>query len=378
MSRGGGLIEALHFSFVQLLRPMDRVYICDMWHHSPQMNYPTVLALPKADIHVHAESLARLAQVVALRRALETYDHRPAIKQIMQELPPGIARLVALDRALVGDGISRTGIGNIEALDDQPDFVEARFELMMEEAASEGALLLEIRIGGLGPSYPHLMTSFRGAETRVRRRHPEFHAEPIIAWFTRRPEAEVNRTLEMAPEGIAGVDFYADNEGEDLTTICRWAERASAAGLGITCHVGEFDSSKFRDALAIPGLTRLGHAVHATEVPGILDEIRDRRIVVEAALTSNVVLGAVSSYEAHPVRRFQDAGVRMTLATDDPLRVDTTIAREYGIAAKLGFTRGELMMFTRNGIEASFTTPERKLKLLAALDAADGEGRRSR
>jgi adenosine deaminase len=341
------------------------------------VNQAEIRALPKADIHLHAESLARLGRLVARRRGLGAYDHAPAVERIARELPPGIERLIALDDELKRDGIARTGYERIEVLDDQPDYVQARFEMTMEEAASQGALLVEMRIGSFGPYYPHLISSFRAAEKRVRSRYPNFHAEPIIAWFTGRPtgEAEVARTLDMAPEGIAGIDLYIDGQREDVATIYRWAERARAAGLGVTCHAGEFVASRLRAALEIPGLTRLGHAVQAVTLPGMLDELRRRDIVVEVALTCNLVLGAVPSLEEHPIRRFCEAGVRVTIATDDPVRVNTSLMREYEVAAGLGFSQPELLNFTRNGIRASFTTPERKLALMAAIDAWEAKHR---
>jgi adenosine deaminase len=89
---------------------------------------------------------------------------------------------------------------------------------------------------------------------------------------------------------------------------------------------------------------------------------------VEFSLTCNVVLGAVPSYEAHPMRQFIEAGIPVTLNTDLPAHVCTTIGREYAVAASLGFSLSELLGFTRNAVGASFAPPERRAILMYQLD----------
>ncbi|TME22394.1 MAG: adenosine deaminase, partial [Chloroflexi bacterium] len=85
-------------------------------------------------------------------------------------------------------------------------------------------------------------------------------------------------------------------------------------------------------------------------------------------LTCNVVLGSAPSYEDHPSRRFVEHVIPVTLATDLPMHVCTTIGREYAVAALLGFSPAELLEFTRNALNGSFTTPTRKAMLLRELE----------
>jgi adenosine deaminase len=95
--------------------------------------------------------------------------------------------------------------------------------------------------------------------------------------------------------------------------------------------------------------------------------MRDGRGTPRGQLSCNVVTGAASSYAAHPIRQLVDAGIPVTLNTDDPVRICTTIGREYAIAAALGFAPPELLAFTRTAFQASFTTAERKTALLGTL-----------
>ena len=142
------------------------------------------------------------------------------------------------------------------------------------------------------------------------------------------------------------------------------AERAADAGLGITVHAGEFSPANLTAALQVPGLCRLGHAVYAVAETRLLEQLVERNVTVECSLSCNVVLGAVPSYEKHPIRQFVTSGVAVTLNTDNPVRIWTTIGREYAIAAALGFSPSDLLKFTRNAIQASFTSTERRRTLM--------------
>lgn len=78
--------------------------------------------------------------------------------------------------------------------------------------------------------------------------------------------------------------------------------------------------------------------------------LRERDIPLEICMTSNVCTGAVSSLEAHPVRKLHEAGVPIVLNTDDPGIFRTTLSREYELAAKhFGFSDLELIAVAENG-----------------------------
>ena len=80
--------------------------------------------------------------------------------------------------------------------------------------------------------------------------------------------------------------------------------------------------------------------------------------------------GAVPSLEEHPIRELAKAGVPITLASDDPVRLCTGISREYELASSLGFSPEELLGMTRRAIAASFTSTERRQRLLGVVDEA--------
>ena len=102
-------------------------------------------------------------------------------------------------------------------------------------------------------------------------------------------------------------------------------------GLGITAHAGEFSTANIAAALRLPGIKRIGHGVHTAATEELLQLVLDSGVTVECCLTSNVVLGAVPSLGEHPIRLLVEAGVPVSLSTDDPVRLCTTIEREYEV-----------------------------------------------
>src|SRR3954471_22806757 len=148
---------------------------------------------------------------------------------------------------------------------------------------------------------------------------------------------------------------------------------APAAGLGCSVHAGEWAGAEsVRAALDLP-VTRLGHGVRAIEDPGLVAEIAERGIVLECCPTSNVVLGVFPSFEAHPLPALRDAGVRVTLASDDPPYFGASVGGEYAVARdRFGMDDDGLRELTRTAIEASFAEPPLRAALLAGMGECDG------
>jgi adenosine deaminase len=335
---------------------------------------PAVAALPKADLHVHQEEHPRLDRIFARREGRTPYDWAADMRRLLAEVPPGMPRLRGLfagDAALVLPA----------AVGGEAEEVIAKLVDLLEEGAADGAILIEVRAGPSngGIQHPEFMALFREAERRVRSRYPLLCAEAIgflIVSADPAQRALGERTLEAclraARDGLAGVDLCVypyDTEADPALweVAARWARRATDAGLGVTIHAGEVSLANLAAATRVPGVSRLGHAVYAAADPRLTEEIARRGITIECCLTCNVIVGGAPSYEEHPLRRFGAAGIPVTLNTDDPVRLGTTIGREYAIAAALGLTPADLLACTRNAIRASFTSTARRAALLAGL-----------
>lgn len=330
---------------------------------------PWVAAIPKADLHVHQEAQGRHDRVLARRDGRAPCDWRAWAKHLMADIAPGVGRLAAMTEPATT--FSTELVGSAE------EMIIAKIVDLLEEAAADGAVLVEVRFGLAGGGFgrPDFMALFREAERVAQVSYPQLRAEALgflavgdsreqaIPW-----EQHLEACLEHAHSGLAGVDFVVQpyaTEADPATWAMayRWAARCADAGLGITVHAAEFSTANLDAALLMPGLRRLGHAVYAAQ-PRFLEQIIRQQLTVECCLSSNVVLGAVPSYIEHPIKRFRAYGIPVTLNTDDPVYLWTTIGREYAIAAVLGWSAYDLIQCTRDAILASFTTAERRAALL--------------
>jgi aminodeoxyfutalosine deaminase len=114
-------------------------------------------------------------------------------------------------------------------------------------------------------------------------------------------------------------------------------ELARSEGLGSVPHAGEVAGpASIRGALDALHADRIRHGIRAAEDPALVEELREREIVLDVCPISNVRTGAVRSLELHPLRELTAAGVRCSVSTDDPAMFDTDLEREYEAAAALG------------------------------------------
>jgi adenosine deaminase len=167
---------------------------------------------------------------------------------------------------------------------------------------------------------------------------------------------------------VVGFSMAGDEENYPAHLFAEPYAIASAAGLGCTMHAGEWAGPEsVRAALELP-LTRISHGVRAIEDPVLVQELAQRGITLECCPTSNVVLGVYRSYEEHPLPRLADAGVRITLGSDDPPYFGASIGGEYEIAQqKLGFDEERLKAITATAIDAAFCDEGVKTALAARL-----------
>lgn len=136
-------------------------------------------------------------------------------------------------------------------------------------------------------------------------------------------------------------------------------------GYGCTVHAGEVvgPESVWASLEDLP-VTRIGHGVRSSEDPKLLDELARRGTVLEVCPGSNIALGIYPDRAAHPLHRLIEAGVRVTLNSDDPPFFHTTLGAEYDQA---GLGEEALRRITRTAIEASFADSTTKARLLKRL-----------
>ena len=130
---------------------------------------------------------------------------------------------------------------------------------------------------------------------------------------------------------------------------------ARDAGLGLTCHAGEADvGARVLEAAAL-GATRIGHGIHIVDDDTNLRRARELGLHFEVCPSSNVHTGAAPSLVAHPLRRMLDAGLSVSLSTDNRLMSGVSLSDEWRNAHDtMGIDAATLMALNRAAAAASF------------------------
>ncbi len=165
-------------------------------------------------------------------------------------------------------------------------------------------------------------------------------------------------------QGVVGIDLQGIPKGS-MARFQQAYDKARAAGLGCRAHAGEVqDAASVRAALDLLQVKRVAHGVQAIQAPDLMQRLTREKIALDIRPSSNVALGVTPCLAAHPVRRFFDMGVPITLNSDDPILFQTSLSREYQLMASLhGFTRSELLSITRTAVEHAFADEAVKQRL---------------
>lgn len=260
--------------------------------------------------------------------------------------------------------------------------------LQMPEQLSEGIYLVQEHLKDLGLAYAELRFAPQGhGERGMCQRavieaaldglgRSDFPAQLILCCMRGSTNAEANReTVMLAREylgrGVCAVDL-AGAEGlfptSDYSDLFAYAR---ALEVPFTIHAGEADGPESIRAALSFGAVRIGHGVRAVEDPSLLAELAERGTTLEVCPTSNIHTHAARSYADCPLRTLLDAGVRVTLNSDNMAVSNTDVRRELFLMREVfALAEAEIDQLVRNAVEASFTDEATKQRLHAATGLA--------
>jgi adenosine deaminase len=323
--------------------------------------------LPLIDLHRHLDGCVRLETILELGRrhglALPAWDVaglRPHTQVSGQQ--PGVMEFIAKFRWMTGvmadpAAVRRIAYENVEdARGEGLAYVELRFSpwFMAEPHALDPAAVVEAVADGVaaGTRDFGVPVNLIGILSRT--------YGPDIAW------RELDALLAHRAKLVA-LDLAGDEARWPGGHFVGHFRRARDAGLHVTIHAGEADGPhSVRQAIEDLGAERIGHAVRAIEDPALLDLMAERRIAIEANLTSNVQTSTVPDYASHPLRRFLERGLLATVNSDDPGISGITLVHEYEVAAPAaGLSPEQIRQAQRNALEVAFLRPEDRAALSA-------------
>ncbi|MCB2153627.1 adenosine deaminase [bacterium] len=179
-------------------------------------------------------------------------------------------------------------------------------------------------------------------------------------------EAVVDEILANRHPRITALGMGGPSDNWFIDDFGALMRKAHDAGLHVVSHAGEHGPSmEVGHAINVFGAERIQHGIAAVDDEEVLRLLRERRIPCDVCPGSNVALNAVPRLEDHPLRAMLDAGLIVTLGSDDPPMFQTSLMNEYRLAWQLGVTEEELGVLGRNSLEHSFATEDQKARWLA-------------
>ncbi|WP_134740930.1 adenosine deaminase [Nocardioides sp. 503] len=176
--------------------------------------------------------------------------------------------------------------------------------------------------------------------------------------------------LDHRPEGLVGFGLGGPEIGVPRPQFEPHFTAARAAGLHSVPHAGETTGPEtVWDAVRLLGAERIGHGTSSAADPALLAHLAEHRIPLEVCPSSNLATRAVATLAEHPLRAFVDAGVVVTINSDDPPMFGTTLNREYEIAADLlDLDDRGVADLARTAVEVSFAPEDVKARVLGEIE----------
>jgi adenosine deaminase len=346
---------------------------CEMWENlRTEDGDRLVESFPKVELHRHLEGSFRLPTLLELARGdgLPVPRDERTLRSQVQVLPQ--------DPLTWQNFLSK--FESLRPFFRSPEVIARLVREAVEDLASDRIRYAEVRFT------PAALAASRG-----------FRVDEVMDWVLEAGRdamqaagvrvtwiASVNRhePLELAERvaraaadrrgrGIVGLDLAGNEVDFPMTPFVPLFREAAKSGLGISVHAGEWsDGGSVYEAMDSLGALRIAHGVRAVEDPRALDMARERRVAFEVCLTSNVASGAVRSYAEHPLPRLIQAGVQVTLNSDDPSICGIRLSDEYRAAMQhFALSYDSLRGMILAAVQAAFLPTREKRRLEAQLQA---------
>jgi adenosine deaminase len=207
---------------------------------------------------------------------------------------------------------------------------------------------------------------------------PEGLTTGLIPCFLRdRPAAEAVEVLDALVRSgtpLVGVGLDSAEVGHPPTDFADVYARARAEGLHLVAHAGEEGPASYvRDAVDVLGVERVDHGIRSLDDPALVRRLADEAVPLTVCPLSNVRLRAVDTLADHPLARMLEAGLAVSVHSDDPAYFGGYVDDNHrAVAEALGLTRAQVRVLADNAVEAAFVDDARRAELRAEVAAWAG------
>jgi adenosine deaminase len=313
-------------------------------------------ALPKTDLHVHLDGSLRLGTVRELSAHhnlgfdFQTDEDVRAVCQVPDDCESLVDYLRVFDITL-------------KLMQTDAELTRIAYELA-EDAHRENVRYMEVRYSPLlhtkqGLDYDSVVAAVQEGLDRARRQFGIVTGQIICG--IRHISAE--SSLDLADlavrwkgRGVVGFDLAGAEKDYPAKDHVAAFQKVLNKNINITIHAGEaFGAPSIHQALHYCRARRIGHGTHLIEDVDLMNWVNDHRIPVEICLASNLQTKAIPDYQSHPIRRFMEEGLRVTLNTDNRLVSGTTVTNEFRLAVEnYDLNQDEVLGLVMNGFKSAF------------------------
>lgn len=322
--------------------------------------------LPKVELHLHLEGTIEPETLVALSRRHDRVPLTLEGARALYTYPDFVGFLMAFKA--VSERL-RT-----------PEDYELTTYNMVKALAAQGVVHAEVYVS-FGIIYFHKKEEVEPFVEAIERGRVRAEAEfgTTVLWIIDAVRnfgvEEAGRVFRKAAEmrreypSIVGIGIGGDEARGPAEGFRELYAEARAAGLRLTAHAGESVGPESIWSAVNIGAERIGHALTAGRDAELMEMLAERQIPLELNVTSNIRTGCCASFEEHPLREYFEAGLMVTLNSDDPPMFGSDLLGEYLVAhEKFGFTLEQMRELAANAVEASFLGPEKKIELVQRVE----------
>lgn len=325
-----------------------------------------ITSLPKAELHLHLEGSVDPATLAELSRKHNTplpaqennYGHNP---DSGKELSEDDVRQLYRYKDFVGFLMAFKAV--TERLREPDDYELITYRLM-QKLKAQNVVHAEVYVS-VGVIYwrgQQFDAIFEGLERGRQRGERDFGVKlywifDAVRHFGAEAAGKVfAKAAELRGRNVIGIGIGGDERRGPAEWFKELYAKAADQGLRLTVHAGEsLGPESIWSALRDLKAERIGHGLTAVQDPALMDYLAEKQIPVEICLSSNLRTGCCASLADHPLPRYLERGMLVTLNTDDPEMFETTLNREYELAAEAyGVNQSELRALASNSLKAAF------------------------
>lgn len=324
---------------------------------------PFILSLPKAELHLHLEGSMDGNTLAELSRR---HDSQPLSSEEIEQIYSytDFSGFLLAFKAVT------------EHLHNADDYELLTYRLM-QKLRGENVLHAEVyvSVGVILWRGQALEPLFDGMERGRLRGERDFGVslywifDAVRHFGAAAAEGVFDLAATLRGRNVVGIGIGGDERRAGAAIFKDLYRNARHHGLRLTAHAGETVGPESIWAALNIGSERIGHGLNAFVDDELMNLLAERQIPIEICLTSNVRTGCLRSFSEHPVKRYFEAGLMITLSSDDPAMFGTTCAQEYQrVQQVFEFTDEQLRELARNSFEASFLPAQKKLEYLKMVD----------